>query len=83
MKLFILTLLIPCQIFCCQSCYYDDVIKIDSFEYVVLICDEICKIEDAILLLNDPSDAYTYYYLIGIREGLLDSMEILDRCVVP
>ena len=82
MKNLILLCVIPLKIFCCQSCCNNDIIKIDSFEYIVMICDEICEIEDAILLLNDPSDVYTYYYLIGIREGLLSSLEILDQCVV-
>ncbi len=63
MKGFILFLCIPCSLFCGE---------VNENEFHYLIDREIKDINEAILLLSpmDATDAYTYYWLIGMKYGL-------------
>lgn len=75
MKRFLICLVIPFSLFSSE---------VREFEFKYLIRQQIREIDEAILNLTvmDSSDAYTFYYLLGIKEGLCKAITIFDDCII-
>jgi hypothetical protein len=75
MKRFLLCLVIPLSLFSTE-------VKEGEFKYLMHL--EIKAIDKAIMQLShmDPSDAYTYYWLVGMKEGLFNALAIFDDCII-
>jgi hypothetical protein len=77
MKAFILSLCIPCSLFCGE-------VNESKFHY--LIDREIAGVDDALILLKDSkesSDIYTIYWLEGIKWGLESAKYTFNDCCEP
>jgi len=68
MKLFILALLIPCQIYCCQDC--EEIIKCR----IVETCDEMCP-----YFLYDTTSDPEFYYLYGKYEAYYECLHLIQH----
>ena len=51
----------------------------DNDKFNFLVDQEIEIIDEDIEIMFDASDIYTYYYLMGIREGLMCSKRIYKQ----
>ncbi len=73
MKMFLMCLVIPLSLFSSE---------VRDIEFYYLIDREIKSCDEAIDLLNDPFDAYTYYWLLGVKEGLHNAKYIFEECAM-
>ncbi len=75
MKTLIMSFLIPSMLFASE---------ISDIEFNDLIDREIKDCEEGIACLSrmDPFDSYTYYYLLGVKEGLHNAKCIFEEYTI-